>query len=1092
MMAVGLSKGMLVEWQGRPHVGFGVVSEIGNRRVIVQWDSTDEGSTQFSSDDNSLLRVDLSQGPVSRDSTSELVVIQGALNGTTPPAWDCLIFPDSGGPPRQTNILEADLRPKPAHDPVSRIMSDKIGATNRYLLRQVTSHYLNRHLHDDLVSLGQSQVDIQPHQVSAVHTVTQNYPHRYLLCDETGLGKTIEAGMVIKELRARGAARRVLIICPANLVGQWQFEMRSKFNEEFAVLDGKVVQYLRNSEGYDGNPFAHRDYDSVICSSSWVTRPEWNELCVEAQWDLVVVDEAHHARRYPDGQTTLLFDLVQELVGGQHSRSRGALFLTATPMQLDPLELYGLVELLDPTLFSSEEDFTSHRSRMRGLSDLVERLSDGGIFGADSVPDHAVEEIAGWLGETLNEVRERLASDESGLQNTTRLLSAQHRLSEIMIRNRKAHIGGFMPRSANRWPVNMTVLERNALDAIEDYVNYGYRIAEERQDTVIGFLMVTFQKLAASSHAAILASLNRRKGRLKQAASVAEPWLETSEPEEMLDEDYSSADLAGNSAFSGFSGDSEAEIAFLNRAIRALEALGDTDSKAQAFVTQVRDIFARDEHEKVLVFTQSRETQNLIARLSEARGWGIQLFHGQLSRGEKDEAISQFQRKDGPQILISTEAGAEGRNLQFCRWLVNYDLPWNPMRVEQRIGRLDRIGQTNTVMIGNLFVADSIEERVLDVLEKRIHVFEQTVGGLDEILGGAETDIRRIMALADDRRDKAIEDFAQQHEYRRQQAIKAGGMLGDFIMDTKSFKREIVERITGQKASISRDDLVRFMLRLVQDVGTYVKKIEDNTFSLRFQGQFHDRYRKELFPGSPDVTAVLSRDAFRTVTGDTFLALGHPIIDRIVDLVTADDYEGNAGTRIIQNGSDLAPMEGWVFHYRFTVPGPRPTEELLDVFVSDSGQLSAEIGETLVARAARFDTEGTIQLSENLSNVDGFRSVAEEYAQEHRADIQEKAQSRSRERVDREMRRIQDLYEYRNRVSAGKIAELETRIEESGDLSEGQRRILPVWQARLRGARDAKMADARQRQEMLDDVNKYRNPQVDWSLTAIGRISVVA
>ncbi len=415
-MAEEIREGILVEWQGRPHAGCGVVTATDNRRVTVVWDSADEGTKQFSLHDNSLRRVNLVQGTQARrKSTNELVIIQSDLNGTTP-AKDCLVISEAGGTKRE-NIPEADLRPEPVNEPAERFRSGQVGATDKYLLRQVTSHYLNLHLHDDLVSLGQSQVDIQPHQVSVVHRATREFPHRFLLCDETGLGKTIEAGMIIKELRARGGAQRVLIICPANLVQQWQGEMRTKFNEEFAVLNRQTVEFLRNDQAFSGNPFDNPDHDSVICSASWITRSPWRELCLEAEWDLVILDEAHHARRHADGETTQLYDLVQSLVGGQNARNRSALFLTATPMQIHPLELYGLVELLDPTLFLSEDDFMDHRSKMRGLSHLVENLL-GGVSNLPWQDDEALEAISEWLEESSEKTRNRISKGEDGLKET--------------------------------------------------------------------------------------------------------------------------------------------------------------------------------------------------------------------------------------------------------------------------------------------------------------------------------------------------------------------------------------------------------------------------------------------------------------------------------------------------------------------------------------------------------------------------------------------------------------------------------------------------------------------------------------------------
>ena len=167
---------------------------------------------------------------------------------------------------------------------------------------------------------------------------------------------------------------------------------------------------------------------------------------------------------------------------------------------------------------------------------------------------------------------------------------------------------------------------------------------------------------------------------------------------------------------------------------------------------------------KVLVFTEFRETQRYLREVLSDRRWGINLFHGQLSADEKDHAVARFKVGGGPQLLISTEAGGEGRNLQFCHLLVNYDLPWNPMRIEQRIGRLDRIGQEHVVSIFNFDVKDTIEQRILEVLEQRIGVFQETVGGLDPILGDTEQDIRRIMRLAEAKRRQALAELGRRLE----------------------------------------------------------------------------------------------------------------------------------------------------------------------------------------------------------------------------------------------------------------------------------------------------------------------------------------
>jgi len=249
----------------------------------------------------------------------------------------------------------------------------------RYEIEQLTN---------DLVSLGESRVDIKPHQVSVVHRVITNYPHRFLLCDEVGLGKTIEAGLILKELRARDAAARCLVIVPSSLVRQWQYELKSKFNETFSIINSDTVRFLRSTQGFDGNPFEM--YDSVIVSSSWIAGPQWAKLATQTSWHMVIVDEAHHARVRIGSkrrEETRLYKVVRELVSPDAFSKRASLFLTATPMQLDSRELYSLIELLDPALFPTVEHFDRHRAQVPGLSRLVHDLTEHGFPVPGEDPD---------------------------------------------------------------------------------------------------------------------------------------------------------------------------------------------------------------------------------------------------------------------------------------------------------------------------------------------------------------------------------------------------------------------------------------------------------------------------------------------------------------------------------------------------------------------------------------------------------------------------------------------------------------------------------------------------------------------------------
>ena len=1066
--------GSLVQWTGAKT--FGVVADRDHRMVYVRWD--DAGPPrQFAVSAPPLIRVDLQGQQVKLRSSGETAVALRSV-ASERPAWECFVASNGG---RTVNVPEAGLRPVAITEPIGRFKAGLVGSMRQYRLQEVTRWYRFMHLYDDLVSLGHVGVDIKPHQVAVVHKVISNYPHRFLLCDEVGLGKTIEAGMVLKELRARGGARRVLAIVPPSIVRQWQFEMKSKFNETFSVLNGPVVRFLEN-QGHTSNPFTFEE--RILCSSGWVANPKWAELCAAVDWDLVIVDEAHHARSHRSGEKTRLYWLVHDLAAPSHFARRAMLFLTATPMQLDTHELYSLVELLDPALFPSEEHFERHHAEAPGLSRLAELLSQRGFPIPDEDPDETVGQVARWLETDEDTVRHRLAAGSEEREALVAELADRHLLSEVMIRNRKSEVGGFMPRVASRWDVELTDKERTALKAVEEYVEYGFQLAEGAGNNTYGFVMVIFQKLMASSIAAIKESMSKRRERVQSAASGRS--ASDSELEERLDYYEDESEVAGMIGAA-----SSAELALIDRAIEALDHV-EVDSKAHVLEEQFSELFGEDSNAKVLLFTQFRGTQRFLEERLSARGWGVNVFHGQMSPREKDDAVERFKNDAGPQILISTEAGGEGRNFQFCHILVNYDLPWNPMRVEQRIGRVDRIGQENAVSIFNLWVKDTIEERVLDVLEKRIKVFEETVGGLDPILGDTESDIKRILRIAGQKQEEAFEEFGKQVEVRVRSARAAESQLGDFIMDTKSFRRELAERIAGRPSPIGNEDLDRFIGQLLAEERTYIKRRGD-VYDLTFRGEILGSQRKH-FAGGPEKTAVFRPDLRPDSEDVELMAFGHPIVDAIVERVLGQDYEGVTGTRRIPAGDGLAPCSGWLFTYQFTIPGPRSTERLEPVFVSDEGAVSADIGRNLVNRAYLFDSNETeIDPSEIPGNLDEIEPLAAQFATVRREEIQRQAEEQAAVRVDTEVSRLTKWFDYRERAAGDRVRSTQTtldRIRTSGD--ESQRQILPVWEANLR--RDAEVLAnlVPERSRRIAEVERYRHPQVDWSLKSLGRIEVVA
>ena len=533
-----------------------------------------------------------------------------------------------------------------------------------------------------------------------------------------------------------------------------------------------------------------------------------------------------------------------------------------------------------------------------------------------------------------------------------------------------------------------------------------------------------------------------------------------------------------------------AELALLDDALAALGRVAG-DSKARVLADRLDSLIDDQPDAKVLVFTEFRETQRYLRDLLRDRGWGINLFHGQLSADEKDHAVARFKDGGGPQLLISTEAGGEGRNLQFCHLLVNYDLPWNPMRIEQRIGRLDRIGQEHVVSIFNFDVEDTIEQRILEVLEQRIGVFQETVGGLDPILGDTEQDIRRIMRLAEAKRRQALAELGRRLERQIARARKADKQLGDFIMDTKSFRREIAERVAGRPSPIDDVGFERFVRELLAAVGTRVKRAGDG-YQLTFLGEFRETHGK-LLAGGAKIAAVFGPDRRPDAESVEFMAFGHPIVEAIVARVLEDGYDGTTGTRRIRADRQLAPVSGWLFTYQFTIPGVRTREHLVPVLVSDAGRVDVEAGRRIMQRGAAFDREEQeIDKSRIPANLDDAARVANGFANTEQRKLQRDAERRADERVDQEVARVAAWFDYRERVARDRVVATRAtlqRLRASDD--DAARRILPVWEATLRRDRELPGKLAAERSRRIARVEKLRHPQVAWALKSLGRIEVV-
>ena len=527
-----------------------------------------------------------------------------------------------------------------------------------------------------------------PHQYHVLTRVLGDNNIRYILADEVGLGKTIEAGLIIKELKARGLIRRILVVCPTGLVTQWGLEMQEKFDEKFHVIvpdDYATIRKLTDSDDI------FSQFDQVISPMDSIKpleeRKGWSQERVEAYnnervnsiissgWDLVVIDEAHRVA----GSTS---DVARHKLGRLLAdASPYLLLLTATPHNGKSEPFLRLVRLVDRKAFPSVEAIVK-------------------------------EQVAPYLIRT--EKREAIDNDGNRLfknrTTTTVELTWDERHTE----------------------------QRLLYDLVTSYVATSYnKVKRAKGEKVwVAFLLIMLQRLVTSSTSAIRHSLKRRI-RVLESQEFNTRIISDVEASEIGFED----DM--NSILAAVSLGTREEIIELQQiaAVAGQAEYQYNDVKVEPLFEIVERVLVGDASRKIIIFTEFIDTQVYLNKLLENRGYSVSILNGSMSIEERNEVLSEFKMKTS--ILISTDAGGEGLNLQFSSCVINYDLPWNPMKIEQRIGRVDRIGQTRDIEVYNFVLTETVESKVKKVLEEKLDVVLRELGidKYSDILDGESAEL---------------------------------------------------------------------------------------------------------------------------------------------------------------------------------------------------------------------------------------------------------------------------------------------------------------------------------------------------------------
>lgn len=678
--------------------------------------------------------------------------------------------------------LERFIPPKS----VEQLLRDKEFANLQDFILGLIYRKLERPLSDNLYTFYSSRTEFLVHQFKPVLKFLNSSTQRLLLADEVGLGKTIEAGIIITEISARlGELSRVLIVCPSMLTQKWESELRKRFGLDFAILKrNDFREFLRRYVEYGE---AEKLKGIISLQTLRSNRMIESLRDIEPHFDLAIVDEAHYMRN-PETYSSELGEVLSEL-------SDAMLFLSATPLQLGTPDLFNLLGLLVPEEFSDFALFHNLIEPNQHVNDALRKLHDSNaaIQALKRVEETSQKER--FLKNPFYREAMELLSTNTRLTreqavHLQRLLIELNSLSYIFTRTKKKDVEAEFPtREARVIRVEFTPTEMDFYNDITDFVAQRFS-AKYGSSQGISFAVIMPQRQVASCIQAMRDKLdeiirkNTVRGPSGDNGDIIDPSADIDSPWKLDREEVS--------AFQGIK--------------KSASCVGQVDTKFDRFLEALHKLEDEDPTSKIIVFAFFKKTLEYLRKRLEATEYRgrVALIHGDIATRDRQRIIKKFRQTSSIKILLSSEVGGEGLDFEFCNVIFNYDLPWNPMRVEQRIGRLDRYGQRHEkILIYNFSMVGTIDDEILSRLYGRINVFERYIGDLDAILGDQiaeltkdifntrltrQQKIRKIEKVAENiaRRQKDLEDFEKdcqkfigQDEYFNQEVTR--------ILDTKRF-----------------------------------------------------------------------------------------------------------------------------------------------------------------------------------------------------------------------------------------------------------------------------------------------------------------
>lgn len=917
-----------------------------------------------------------------RNQVWEVIKITDNQDGT----FVIRMIPEGNGKPQ--SFLYPHTPIEPVGSAIDNLRVGRIDHIDHYRLLTNATRLSLVYEYDKLLSISNSKMVPELYQLMAVKRVMESLRQRFLIADDVGLGKTIEAGLIMQELTARQRGTRVLVVVPASLQDQWKKEMQRHFLRPFYIYNSRKMEGIQELVDENLNPWLARN--SIVTSIDWI-KPQYEGsgsgrrntnrffdqlMKVERHWDLVMIDEAHYVST--DSNRADLAKAIQE-------RCDNLLLLTATPHSGNPEHFFNLLNLIDPFMFAEPADLDRPDARQRVEKVMIRRGK-----------------------ETIFE------------KNTAGQL-----------------VKKFKDRDVRPVPIRFTTEEDDLYQAVSGYTGERWaELSRKRQisatDLNVGkFLLALVQKRMVSSLAALRETLKRRIESIVVARTVSRvsgdrSTLDRQEIQRLL-KDYQRGEFMEDEDrelveryietrdIQAMYAERTTEVKTLRTFLDATEDLiqRGKDSKLKYLKEFLKNLLTKDSTEKVIVFTEYRDTLDYLKENLQKEWYlspqSIVVIHGGMPLGEDENeegsklyAERRFNEPD-TRLLLATDAASEGINLQrYCHTLINYELPWNPNRLEQRIGRIHRYGQRYRAQIYNFMIEGSKEAQIFLVLQNKIDTIRRQLGNMAEVLGildriSLDDLILRVLKKSVD--SGAVEAMAEQ-ELRKMDEMAQAIQKTQFLSGCRQFtSADIAEAevsvAEAQTAIPTYKDVRTFVeafLRVYGEPGSAAndgRKLQPTkdkgVFRLLVPSVLQDDKLPKIYPRTTFERSIATSDWARTDEPD-FLAFGHPLLERMVHfcrITKAAELGGHLACLV----ADYSGAPGVIFNFvlRFEdLEGRVIREELDPVFVEETGQIRPELGRKLFLAPQVPQTEPNRDYLACLSEkIEGLQTAAEAHIRNH-------------------------------------------------------------------------------------------------------------